>query len=66
MPRPATRYGGSARVRTLKRKCRMMTESQTYFSDMRPRFDPFEIDCGKIPAYRYSGGLAVGTRRPRR
>jgi 2-oxoisovalerate dehydrogenase E1 component len=34
-----------------------MTDSQTYLSDMRPRFDPFEIDCGKIPAYSYQGGV---------
>ena len=24
---------------------------------MRPKFESFEIDCGKIPAYRYPGGL---------
>src|SRR5208282_4921054 len=35
----------------------MTTESGTYLSDMRPRFDPFVIDCGKIPAYSYQGSL---------
>ena len=39
------------------KKCKMMKEPQTYLSDMRPRFDPFVIDCGKIPAYRYRGSL---------
>jgi len=39
------------------KKCKMMKESQTYLSDMRPRFDPFVIDCGEIPGYRYRGGL---------
>ncbi|MCL5099023.1 MAG: thiamine pyrophosphate-dependent dehydrogenase E1 component subunit alpha, partial [Candidatus Omnitrophica bacterium] len=28
-----------------------------YLSDMRPDFRPFEIDCGKITAYCYSGDL---------
>ncbi len=28
-----------------------------YLSDSRPDFSPFEIDCGKIPAYRYQGDL---------
>ena len=32
-------------------------KSPTYLSDMRPKFEPFEIDCGKIPAYRYKGNL---------
>ena len=36
----------------------MTTEPSTYLSDMRPRFEPFVIDCGKIPAYGYKGGLA--------
>ncbi|MCX7722426.1 MAG: dehydrogenase E1 component subunit alpha/beta [Verrucomicrobiae bacterium] len=27
-------------------------------SDLRPDFRPFEINCGTIPAYRYSGSLA--------
>ena len=35
----------------------MTTEPGTYLSDMRPRFDPFVIDCGKIPAYSYQGSL---------
>ena len=48
------------------KKCKMMKESQTYLSDMRPRFEPFVIDCGKIPAYRYQGSLAVGTESRRR
>jgi TPP-dependent pyruvate/acetoin dehydrogenase alpha subunit len=32
-------------------------KSATYLSDMRPKFEPFEIDCGKISAYRYKGNL---------
>jgi len=28
-----------------------------YLSDMRPDFSAHEIDCGKIPAYRYDGNL---------
>jgi 2-oxoisovalerate dehydrogenase E1 component len=28
-----------------------------YLSDSRPDFSPYEIDCGKIPAYRYQGNL---------
>lgn len=28
-----------------------------YLSDSRPKFEPFEIDCGKIPAYRYQRNL---------
>jgi 2-oxoisovalerate dehydrogenase E1 component len=32
-------------------------KSPTYLSDMRPRFKPFEMDCGKISAYRYKGDL---------
>jgi 2-oxoisovalerate dehydrogenase E1 component len=35
----------------------MITEPQAYLSNMRPRFDPFVIDCGKIPAYSYQGSL---------
>lgn len=35
----------------------MLTETQTFLSDMRPRFEPFEIDCGKIPAFQYAGNL---------
>ena len=42
-----------------------MTKSPTYLSDSRPKFEPFEIDCGRIPAYRYNGTLqselAAGT-----
>jgi len=33
-----------------------MTEP-TYLSDSRPDFMPFEINCGKIIAYRYKGDL---------
>jgi 2-oxoisovalerate dehydrogenase E1 component len=29
-----------------------------YLSNSRPDFTPFEIDCGRIPAYRYRGNLA--------
>ena len=32
-------------------------KSVAYLSDIRPKFEPFEINCGKIPAYRYKGGL---------
>jgi 2-oxoisovalerate dehydrogenase E1 component len=35
-----------------------MTKSPTHLSDSRPNLVPFEIDCGKIPAYRYKGDLA--------
>jgi 2-oxoisovalerate dehydrogenase E1 component len=35
-----------------------MNNSPTYLSDSRPKFTPYEIDCGKIPAYRYKGDLA--------
>ncbi len=35
-----------------------MNNSPTYLSDSRPKFTPFEIDCGKIPAYRYKADLA--------
>jgi 2-oxoisovalerate dehydrogenase E1 component len=31
--------------------------SVSYMSDLRPDFKPFEIDCGKIRAYRYDGNL---------
>ena len=29
-----------------------------YLSDSRPNFSPSEIDCGKIPVFRYNGNLA--------
>ncbi len=32
-------------------------KSPVYLSDMRPKFEPFEINCGKISAYRYKGNL---------
>jgi 2-oxoisovalerate dehydrogenase E1 component len=28
-----------------------------YLSDTRPDFTPFEIDCGRIPAFRFQGNL---------
>jgi 2-oxoisovalerate dehydrogenase E1 component len=34
-----------------------MKKSPVYLSDSRPNFSPFEIDCGRIPAYRYKGNL---------
>jgi 2-oxoisovalerate dehydrogenase E1 component len=34
-----------------------MKKSTTYLSDSRPKFTPFEIDCGRIPAYRHDGNL---------
>jgi 2-oxoisovalerate dehydrogenase E1 component len=30
-----------------------------YLSDKRPAFQPFVIDCGKIPAYQFKGTLAT-------
>src|ERR1035437_4909587 len=35
-----------------------MKKSPTYLSDSRPKFAPYEIDCGKIHAYRYKANLA--------
>jgi 2-oxoisovalerate dehydrogenase E1 component len=35
----------------------MKKKSPTYLSDSRPKFAPFEINCGKIPAHRYTGDL---------
>lgn len=34
-----------------------MSSAQIHLSDQRPEFEPFEIDCGRISAYRYSGSL---------
>jgi 2-oxoisovalerate dehydrogenase E1 component len=34
-----------------------MKKSPTYLSDSRPKFAPYEINCGTIPAYRYKGSL---------
>src|ERR1035437_1523056 len=34
-----------------------MKKSPIYLSDSRPKFTPFEITFGKIPAYRYHGSL---------
>ena len=34
-----------------------MQNSPTYLSDSRPKFEPFEIACGTIPAYGYKGSL---------
>jgi 2-oxoisovalerate dehydrogenase E1 component len=34
-----------------------MKKSPNYLSDSRPKFAPYEIDCGKIQAYRYKGDL---------
>ena len=36
-----------------------MTKSPIYLSDSRPTFTPFEMDCGKIPGYRYDGNLKL-------
>ncbi|MBM3774685.1 MAG: hypothetical protein FJW37_05915, partial [Acidobacteria bacterium] len=36
-----------------------------YLSDSRPDFSPFEIDCGKLQAYRYQGSLADELARGR-
>ena len=35
-----------------------MKKSPTYLSDSRPKFAPYEIECGKIHAYRYTSNLA--------
>jgi 2-oxoisovalerate dehydrogenase E1 component len=34
-----------------------MKRNPTYLSDKRPKFEPFTINCGKIPAYTYAGDL---------
>ena len=34
-----------------------MKKSPVYLSNSRPKFAPFEIDCGRIPAYRYHGSV---------
>ncbi len=34
-----------------------MSQSPVYLSNSRPKFTPYEIDCGRIPAYRYKGSL---------
>ena len=34
-----------------------MKKSPIYLSDSRPKFTPFEIDCGRIAAYRYDSTL---------
>jgi 2-oxoisovalerate dehydrogenase E1 component len=34
-----------------------MKKTTNYLSDSRPKFTPFEINCGTIPAYRYQGSL---------
>ena len=34
-----------------------MKELHAHLSDRRPRFEPFEVDCGKIAAYRFNGDL---------
>jgi 2-oxoisovalerate dehydrogenase E1 component len=34
-----------------------MNKSTVYLSNSRPQFEPFEINCGSIPAYRYHGTL---------
>jgi len=35
----------------------MSQHDPNYLSDSRPVFKPDEIDCGKIPAYRYKGNI---------
>jgi 2-oxoisovalerate dehydrogenase E1 component len=43
---------------TLEKPTKKKTlKSAIYLSDMRPKFEPFEINCGKISAYRFKGGL---------
>src|SRR5512143_4163021 len=34
-----------------------MKKSPIYLSNSRPKFEPFEINCGRIRAYRYQGNL---------
>jgi len=36
-----------------------MSVYPNYLSDLRPDFQPTEIECGAIPAYRYQGNLKV-------
>src|SRR5262245_18159841 len=33
------------------------TKSPVRLSDMRPKFEPWVIDCGNIPAFQYQGNL---------
>jgi len=35
----------------------MAKKNPTYLSDNRPKFEPYTINCGKIPAYAYKGDL---------
>jgi len=35
----------------------MNQKSPVYLSNMRPDFTPYEVNCGKIKAYRYEGNL---------
>ena len=39
-----------------------MKKSSVYLSDSRPKFTPFEINCGLIPAYRYASNLKTELR----
>ena len=41
----------------------MKKKSPNYLSDSRPKFAPFEINCGKIPAHRYTGDLKSDMRQ---
>ncbi|MCP4621234.1 MAG: pyruvate dehydrogenase, partial [Bradyrhizobium sp.] len=34
-----------------------MAANPNYLSDMRPDFTPYELDCGSIPAYKFSSDL---------
>ena len=34
-----------------------MATDPNYLSNTKPDFTPFEIDCGKIPAFTYKGDL---------
>ena len=42
-----------------------MNNSPTYLSDARPKFTPFQIDCGTIPAYQYKGNLEAELAKKR-
>ncbi len=40
-----------------------MNKTPTHLSDSRPKFTPFQIDCGNIPAYLYQADLASELKR---
>jgi len=42
-----------------------MAADPNYLSNLRPDFTPYEIDCGKIPAYQYKGNLKTELKNGR-